>query len=305
MKSFGSYHPAVLFIYFTSVFLVTMFVTNPILQLSALFGGILFCCTLIRRNEIPSDIGYFVSMFFLISITNPLFSHNGITPLFFLNGNPVTLEAIIYGISIAVMLIGVMMWCKCYSRIMTSDKFLYLFGKAIPKLSLILSMALRYIPMFKRQIKKVSSAQKSLGMYSSKGIVDRIQTSIRIFTAMLSWSFENAIDTSISMKSRGYGLKGRTNFSLYRFTLRDGIVSSVCISLLGITVIGAAIGETTFYYYPQISQIKISPSAIVIYISFAILSLIPFITEIREVLVWKYYVSKTCAFNIQHQNFEQ
>lgn len=89
-------------------------------------------------------------MFLLVAVTNPLFSHNGVTPLFYLNGNPVTLEAFVYGAAIAVMVVGVMLWCRCYSAVMTSDKFLYLFGRAIPKLALVLSMALRFIPMFKR-----------------------------------------------------------------------------------------------------------------------------------------------------------
>lgn len=55
------------------------------------------------------------------------------TPLFFLNGNAVTLEAILYGLDIAVMLVAVMYWFKCYNHIMTSEKVLFLFGRAIPK----------------------------------------------------------------------------------------------------------------------------------------------------------------------------
>lgn len=42
-------------------------------------------------------IAFYVSMFLLVAVTNPLFSHNGVTPLFYLNGNPVTLEAFVYG----------------------------------------------------------------------------------------------------------------------------------------------------------------------------------------------------------------
>lgn len=78
-----------------------------------------------------------------------------------MNDNPVTLEAILYGAGVSVMLIGIMFWCKCYNQVMTSDKFVYLFGKAIPKLSLVLSMALRFIPVFKSQMKKISQVQKT------------------------------------------------------------------------------------------------------------------------------------------------
>lgn len=292
MKAFGNYHPAALMIYFLSVLLVTMFVSNPVLQILAMLGGILFCLMLQKKSEIGGNIGFYVPMFLLVAATNPLFSHNGVTPLFFLNGNPVTLEALIYGIAIAVMVTGVMMWCKCYSQIMTSDKFLYLFGRVIPKLSLILSMALRFIPMFKRQMHKVNRAQKAMGLYSSKSFTDKIRSAMRVFMAMISWALENSMETSASMKARGYGMKGRTNFSLFRFYTGDGILLAVCIILLGITVSGTAAGETVFYYYPRISELNLSPCAVTVYTSFGILSFLPFIIEVKESLVWKYYISK-------------
>ena len=292
MKAFGNYHPFVLLIYFLSVLLVAMFISNPVLQTEALAGGILFCTVIHRKRENIGNLGFYIPLFLMIAITNPLFSHNGVTPLFFINGNPVTLEAFVYGISIAVMLIGVILWCKCYSGIMTSDKFLYLFGKAIPKLSLVLSMALRFIPMFKRQMHRVSRAQKAMGLYSSKSFTDKIRSHMRVFMAMIAWSLENSIETSASMKARGYGLKGRTNFSLFHFYSGDAILLATCVLMLGITVSGVAMNETVFYYYPRISGLNLSAYAIVVYTAFGILSFIPFVTEVKEALVWKYYISK-------------
>lgn len=292
MKAFANYHPLVLLVYFLSILVVAMFVNDPVIQLFALVGGILFCAMLSKRSEAAGNIGFYVPLFFMVAITNPLFSHNGVTPLFFLNGNPVTVEAFAYGVAIAVMVIGVMMWCKCYSAIMTSDKFLYLFGKAIPKLSLVLSMALRFIPMFKRQMHKVSRAQRSMGLYSSKSFTDKIRSGMRVFMAMLVWSLENSIETSASMKARGYGLKGRTNFSLFRFYPRDGIMLSVCAVLLGVTIAGMITGETAFYYYPRISELTLTPFSVMVYAAFGILSFLPFMIEVKEALKWKYYISK-------------
>ena len=65
MKAFGNYHPAALMIYFLSVLLVAMFVSNPVLQILAMLGGILFCIMLQRRSEIGGNIGFYVPMFFL------------------------------------------------------------------------------------------------------------------------------------------------------------------------------------------------------------------------------------------------
>lgn len=279
-------------LYFLSVLAVSMFSSNPVLSALALLGGILFCISLQKKSDIKSNLGFYIPLFFLVAITNPLFSHNGVTPLFFLNGNPVTFEAFAYGVFISVMVIGVMLWCKCYSEVMTSDKFLYLFGKAIPKLALVLSMALRFIPMFKRQMKKVKSAQKTMGLYSARGIVDKVRSSGRVFLAMISWSLENSMETASSMKARGYGKGKRTNFSLFRFTMRDLILLFVSLALMALTVVGMATRTTAFNFYPRISTLNLSPLAVIVYIAFGVLSFLPFAIEIRENIVWTYYRSK-------------
>ena len=292
MKAFASVHPFLLLFYFLSVLSVSMFVQNPVLQGAALLGGILFSATLQKRRALPGDLGFYLPLFFLVAVTNPLFSHNGVTPLFFLNGNPVTLEAILYGIALAGTVLGVLLWCKCYSAIMTSDKFLYLFGRAIPRLALVLSMALRFVPLFRRQMRRVRLAQKAMGLYSARGVVDKIRSTGRVFLAMIAWSLENAMETAASMKARGYGTGRRTNFSLFRFTARDGVLLSVSAVLFGVTIFAAATGDTYFTFYPRISGLGLSVPAIAAYVTFTLLTPLPFVMEMKEVVLWNYYRSK-------------
>lgn len=292
IKAFSDYHPVSLMVYFLTVLIITMFVQNPVIQALSFLGALLFCSMLRKRSEIKGNLSFYIPMFLLLAITNPLFSHNGVTPLFFLNGNPVTLEAFIYGIFLAVMIVGVMLWFKCYSEIMTTDKFLYLFGKAIPKLSLVLSMALRFIPMLKRRMHSIKRAQKAMGLYSSKSFVDRIKSSLRVFAGLIAWSLENSMEVSSSMKARGYGLKGRTNFSLFRFKPRDGALLGTSVLMTAFVVTAAAMKYTQFYFYPRITQINLSAFSVIAYTAFAILAFLPFIIEIKESAVWKFYVSK-------------
>ena len=81
-----------------------------------------------------------------------------------------TLESILYGIVAASMVATVICWFSCFNKIMTSDKFIYLFGRIIPSLSLILSMTFRFVPKFKEQVQEVSNAQKSMGRDTSEGL---------------------------------------------------------------------------------------------------------------------------------------
>ncbi len=292
MKAFSGYHPLTLLIYFLSVLMTAMFLWNPVIQLEALLGAGLFAAMLQNGKETAGDILFYIPLFIMAALANPLFSHNGVTILFFMNGNPVTAEAFIYGIALAVTLIAVLLWCKCYSIIMSSDKFIYLFGRAIPKLSLVLSMALRFVPLFKRRFHKVRKAQRAMGMYSSKSYTDRLKGTLLTFSAVTSWSLENAMETSASMKARGYGLAGRSNFSIFRFAPHDFLLLAFNVLLMLGTLMGAAFGELEFYYYPQISGSSLSVPGLLAYVCFGVLTLLPFIIELKEKILWKYFISK-------------
>lgn len=155
--------------------------------------------------------------------SNPAFNHEGVTILAYTpNGNPITLKSLIYGVASAAMLVSVVQWFSCYNEVMTSDKFVYLFGRIIPALSLVLSMTLRFVPKFNAQLKTVRTAQQCVGRDVSNGsIVQRMKHGITILSILVTWSLENAIETADSMRSRGYGLPGRSAFSIYRMDSRD------------------------------------------------------------------------------------
>jgi len=299
VKAFSKVHPFVLMVYFLSVLLVAMFVNNPAVQLTALAGGIAFCAMLTTLKEKVSDLKFYLPLLILISVTNPLFSYNGETPLFFMNGNAVTLEAIIYGVAIGVMIIAVMLWCKGYSYIMTSDKFLFLFGKAVPKLSMVISTALRYIPMLRRQAKGVSRAQRAMGLYTSESYFDKLRFSLRVFSVLVGWSLESAVETGRAMKARGFELKRHSSYSDFRITKSDVTLLLLHIALMCITLTGTAAGAVDFSYYPSISQLTTKPLSIAVYSAFFIISFIPFFIEVEERIKWSCCKSKISVLHTQ------
>lgn len=292
MNAYSTYHPIILLIYFLSVIFINMLTLNPIvLVISALAAMCYFAVLSVRRVWV-SNLAYYMTFFVLITIANPIFSHNGETVLFFLNDRQVTLEAVLYGAAIGGMIVGVIYWCKCFSAVMTSDKTVYLFGRVIPKLSVVLSITLRFIPLLKKKASEISAAQSTLGMYSSNSIVDRVCASMRVFSAVLTWSLENAVDTANSMQARGYGLKGRTSFSIFTFTRRDAIMLAVTAAELAVIIIAAVCGKTAYTYYPTVSGADSSVFAVINYIVIGILMFTPSVIEFRENIKWKFLISK-------------
>ena len=175
---------------------------------------------------------------------------------------------------------------------MTSEKLLYLFGRAIPRLSLVLSMALRYVPLLRRQAKKLERAQQTLGLYASEGYLDRLRSKLSVYSGLVGWSLENAVEVSRSMKARGYGLKGRTAYSNYHFTRRDAALLILTLVTAGLYLTVGALGYGGFTYYPALSGVDTRPLALAGDLAFAVLAFAPFIIEGGQTLQWNYCKSK-------------
>lgn len=292
--SFSEYHPFINLIYFVFVISFSIVLTHPLIQVISLLCAVVYAVSADGRKGVIFLLKYCLPMVLLTAFINPTFNHEGITILlYFPNGNPLTLESILYGFSAGVMIITTLMWFSSFNRVMTTDKFIYLFGKVIPSLSLVLSMSLRFVPKFKSQMQTVTEAQKSIGRDVSDGsLLDRTKTAIHIFSIMITWSLENAIETADSMKSRGYGLKGRTAFSIYRFEERDKY-ALLWLSFCGLFIIaGAMLSAFGFRYFPDIRYSSLDMTTIPFYCVYFALCITPVALNIKEEKKWKTSVSE-------------
>jgi energy-coupling factor transport system permease protein len=291
---FSQYHPAVNFFYFAGVLIFSMIFMHPVCLVISFFSAFVYSIYLNGQKSLKFNIKYMLPLLLLTALINPAFNHEGQTILTYLsNGNPITLESIVYGFAAAIMLISVICWFSCYNSVMTSDKFVYLFGRIIPAFSLIFSMTLRFVPRFKAQFKVVSQAQRCLGRDISNGSVwQRVRHGITIISIMVTWALENAIETADSMKSRGYGLPGRTAFSIYSFEKRDKIalIFYVCCCLY--IVIGSITGGLEWRYFPSIEGTLSSFYTISIYICYFAMCISPVMINLREDRKWKALKSK-------------
>ncbi|MBE6571393.1 MAG: energy-coupling factor transporter transmembrane protein EcfT [Ruminococcaceae bacterium] len=294
MIGFNSYHPFVNLLYFVFVIGFSMFFMNPVCLGISFFCS--FVCSVLfgGKKAIRTNLLYMLPMMIFMSVTNPLFNHNGATIIRYLpSGNPLTVESILYGFFASLMIISVISWFSFYNKVMTSDKFIYLFGKVIPSLALIISMTLRFVPRFLAQMRSVSNARRCIGRDLSKGkLTKRIRNGLDIISVMVTWSLENAVDTSDSMRSRGYGLEGRSSFSIFRFDKRDAAALAY-IALFGVfTLVCGISGGMDFRFFPTFRMSPPSFLGISGYISYFLLCICPVIIEIWEVRRWNASRSK-------------
>lgn len=291
MKAFADHNPLAVSLYFLAVTGLTMFSLHPLVTGISLCGALLLFFFRNGAKQGKSHL-YFLGMFVLFTLINPLVSHRGDTILFVLNHNPVTLEALLYGVCAAANLLAVLYWMRSFSQIMTSDKLLYVFGRLSPKLSLVLSMSFRYISLFSQQTRKILQAQKALGLYREDTLIDKISGGVRIFSVLLTWALENGITTADSMAARGYGIGKRTSFAVFRIRRADVLLIAVSVLLTLFTAMGLFGGRMEFHFYPAISADALSPLSAGSLISYAILAFLPVMMDVKEAILWKYSLSK-------------
>ena len=291
MQNFENLNPITVSVYFLTVTGISMFCMNPILLCFSLFGSILFFLFRNGRKHIKSHFG-FLFLFLIMAIINPLFSHNGATVLFVINDSPITLEALLYGFVAAAMILAVLYWFRSFTQVMTSDKLLYVFGKLSPKLSLILSMGLRYVPLFNRQTKKINATQTALGLYKEDNIIDRVKGGTRVFSVLLTWALEKGIITADSMAARGYGIGKRTHFSVFRLCMADVILLPMTLVLGIITCVSLGTNALDITFYPKIKISALTPVSVLGLIAYGTLTMLPIILELTEKIKWNCLKSK-------------
>lgn len=245
-------HPLTIMAYFGTVLLFSMILMHPACLLISWLGAAAYYIKLKGWRGARPAIIFIMPTMLITALVNPAFNHEGITILGYLpGGNPLTLESILLGGAAALALVAIMGWFACFSQAMSADKFVYLFGRITPSLALILSMALRLVPGLSTQARSVAAAQKGIGNDPAQGSLgERFRRSSAIMSILTTWSLENAIETADSMKSRGYGLKGRSAYSPYRMDSRDRLLLAFIAVLATYIAAGAWQGFLYCQYLP-------------------------------------------------------
>ena len=288
MRSFNNLHPICIFTYFVSIIVLILLCMNPIVLIMACIGAMLFLLHLDDWSSLLGWLKMLLPMLLIITIVNALFNHRGVTRLFMVFGQWITLEAVCYGITSGFSLAAMILWFACYQKIMTSDKFLYLFGKIAPATALLISMALNLVPKLQGQLKQIQESQEMLLTKKDERFW-HLKKALRHMSALLGWSLENTVEQADSMKARGYGLRKRTTFHLFRFETKDLWFLSLLMILAGCCMIGRFCGFGTMEFYPRMDAIVYGFSDVIFYITFLILAMLPGILEWKEDLSWRFY----------------
>lgn len=258
------WHPYVLLLYFTGGMLITVLSWNPVLIAVSFFAAAVVGSFFCGRKLWKSLLWLFLPVLLFSAGILPLFSHHGITPLFYVNSQAVTLESICYGIVMSLMLATVFLWFQIAGKLLDGEKLMFLFGRLFPKLGLLVSMIFRMLPLLRSRFREIHEAQRGLLLPEPgiakfpSGIFARCRQFGRELSVLISWSLESAVETSLSMESRGYGTGRRTSFHLFRVRREDRVLGILLLLLFGLAtfMVGKGCFETA--YFPAFRMTEMS-----------------------------------------------
>lgn len=285
---FQGLHPAVSFTYFAAVIGMTLACMHPVLSPLSFLGAAAFLVCLKGWKRLLGTMRFLLPMMLVIVVANPLFNHRGVTMLFMLFDQWITLEAIGYGAVSACQLAAVVLWFACYQEVITSDKFLFLFGQIAPAAALLITLTLRLIPQLKNMAEEIRQVQGTLHGEENR-LTQRMAAAVRNLSVLLTWSMENAVQTADSMKARGFGQRRRTTYHLFRFDSRDARCLGLIAALLAVAILFRAFGFGYVEFYPRIRSLaegagNLWQGGILILLYF-----LPVLLEKKEALRWRSY----------------
>ncbi|WKB36718.1 energy-coupling factor transporter transmembrane component T [Terrilactibacillus sp. S3-3] len=223
---FSRFHPLILFLYYFGAIILLIKADQIFFLCCSLFLLIILEIIQDRAVSFKRWLGGYLFFFLLILVLTPLFNHRGARILGYFLGKPVMLEACLQGCAIGLSLINILVLFLSYHRLATADKYIAVIGSIVPKISMMLMIVFRFVPLFIRRYGDIQTAQRAKGVSIGEGhVFRRVKYGLIFIQTLLTFSLEEALQTADSMEARGYGYSDkRTFYERGHWYVRDTMV---------------------------------------------------------------------------------
>lgn len=222
MNPFSKLHPVSVISYYIVTLVLLLWVGHPVLYF------LLFVFSLADYGWTAGAVRMIRTFFYsmgaaaLCVVINPLLNHRGVTVLFCLGDTRITKEAVLYGLYMALLLLGTLFLFSCLSANMTSEKIMTLSGSRFPAFSLLFSMILRIVPQVKKEFREMTA------LHGNRP---------NVWSALVGKLMEDSVERSMAMKQKGYGGGKRTSCYRRKLDWQDaGVLAIVCAMVVYVGV---------------------------------------------------------------------
>lgn len=232
----------------TILYIVTLFIAkNPVVYMLA--AAFLFTCVGISRVPIKFIMRGLKSIIIImaISLIFNLFMTEGHVLVRFWKFK-ITYEGIIQAVYMGLRLILLIMGSSVMTLTTTPNdltdgmekglRFLKVIKIPVHEVAMMMSIALRFIPILMDETDKIMKAQSARGAdFESGNFFKRVKSLVPILVPLFVSAIRRAYDLATAMEARCYrGGKGRTKMKPLRYKGRDGIAYLILFSYLGMII---------------------------------------------------------------------
>ena len=217
----------------TLVYIITLFLAD---NLFTYLAAALFLAAAIRLSHVPVKFmvrGLKAIVFLLlISVSFNLFLTPG-TPIFKIGFLQMTWEGLEIAVFMAVRLIFLVMGSTILTLTTTPNQltdglekslgFLNRVGVPVHEVSMMMSIALRFIPILIEETDKIMKAQMARGAdFESGNLIQKAKAMVPLLVPLFISAFRRATDLAMAMEARCYrGGEGRTKMKPLHYESRD------------------------------------------------------------------------------------
>ena len=246
-----------LYLFIQIVFMVIF--QQIVLLMVGFISTLILYVVIMKKHSLIKQLLFILLVMLIAFLLNPLFNHRGMHILFYFMENPVTLESLWAGARAALIMGETLLLFGVFQHSMTAEDWQEILGRLSPNIALLFSLILSLCPRLTRKFTQIRSLMR---VNHQK---DKTRKSLEM---LVSFSMEDAINMSMSMKARGYGLKKRTLFRRRRLSNKDFLH----LALLIVTAVLSLSIQSIWAY--------------------AIFVNLPLILIVKEEITWKYYELK-------------
>lgn len=224
---------------------------HPVFLAFSLCAGMAYNVRLQGWRDALRPLAWQLPLAIVIAVVNPVVSSAGSTVLFHVGARAFYLEALVYGLCMGVMLMAMFQWFSVAACLLSSDKVMVLFGKCAPTVGLLVTMTMRLVPQFARRGETIAQAQAACtaARQGNSSLADRV----RQVTVLMSWGMEDSLETSDSMRARGWGISSkRTSYERHPLRMFDVTALVLLLVLAALCAACAWLACSSFAFYPSL-----------------------------------------------------
>ena len=233
----------------TLVYIVTLFIADSVWAYGL---AALFLAAAIRLSRVPMKFMVrglkSIVILLLISVSFNLFLTPG-TPIFKIGFLQMTWEGLEFAAFMAVRLIFLVLGSTILTLTTTPNQltdglekslgFMGKIGVPVHEVSMMMSIALRFIPILIEETDKIISAQKARGAdFETGSLIRRAKALIPILVPLFISAFRRADELAVAMECRCYhGGEGRTRMKQLRYGWQDGVTLAIGLLMIVVVVV--------------------------------------------------------------------